>query len=301
MQGLSAERSGVGNLDRDEHLTVLLDTPEQDLLWKVAQRIERGDFELPQLPSTSLAAIEMSNRPSVEVRAVVELIANDPLLSSELLKAANSALYAGHASAETLHEAVMRVGLRTLRSMIFGVSMRGVILRSGGLADHAEEVWRQAHSVAGIARAIAPELGLDPERTFLLGLLHDIGKIALLDILRREVDSPGAVSPALVGRVFLQYHETAGAAMARAWRLPEELGSVAGCHHAFAANPGHARAAAAAVLAHRLDLHLSLGDAQGFAALASAPAMEFLGLPHERRARVLAIARATYAAAHAPP
>ena len=58
--------------------------------------------------------------------------------------------------------------------------MRGAILKGHLLGEYAEEVWRQALSVAGIARAIAPELGIEAEHAFMLGLLQDVGKVALL-------------------------------------------------------------------------------------------------------------------------
>ena len=75
---------------------------------------------MPQLPSTNLAAIEVASDPSADVAELVELISSDPLLCSELLKTANSVLYATHVPAESMHDAVMRIGLRALRSLYGG-------------------------------------------------------------------------------------------------------------------------------------------------------------------------------------
>jgi putative nucleotidyltransferase with HDIG domain len=266
----------VGNLDAAAPMTVVAEGPEEQLLWRLSRRLDRGDYEVPQLPATTLSALDLAGRPSADVRALVELITTDPLLSGELLRLANSALYAGRVPAGTLHQAVMRVGLRELRGLIFTVSLRGVLLKDRVLRRYAEEVWRQALSVARVARALAGPLGVDPEQAYLLGLLHDVGKVALLTLLRAEGRHGNDLTTALVGQVFGSLHEKAGAAMARAWRLPQAICSVAGAHHAPAANREHPREAALALLAHQMDLYDSLGDEQGYHALASHPGFDLL-------------------------
>lgn len=284
---------GVGNIDRAQHLEVVLASPEEDVLFDIGQRIDQGRFDLPHLPSSSIAALDSTSKPDADVAQVVALISTDPLLCSELLKTANSVLFAAEKPATNLHEAVMRLGLRQLRSLIFSVNMRSAILKGRGLTDYAAEVWRQALSVASIARAIGPEVGVDAERAFVVGLLQDIGKIALLTLLRQEAADKG-VSSALVGRVFHAFHERVGRAVAETWKLPEELHAVCGCHHGYADAGEHARSAALACLAHQLDLYQSLADEQGFRHLVQHPVFEFLGVPENARRRVLEHAREAY-------
>jgi putative nucleotidyltransferase with HDIG domain len=281
----------VGNLDAAASMTVVAEGPEEQLLWKLSRRLDRGDYEVPQLPATTLSALDLAGRPSADVHALVELITTDPLLSGELLRLANSALYAGRVPAETLHQAVMRVGLRELRGLIFTVSLRGVLLKDRVLRKYAEEVWRQALSVARVARAISRPLGVDPEQAYLLGLLHDVGKVALLTLLREEGRQGNDLTTALVGQTFHALHEKAGATMARAWRLPLGVASVAGTHHDPGANREHPREAALALLAHQIDLFDTLGDEQGFHALASHPAFELLGVSETARQDALFAAR----------
>jgi len=295
----NASRSGIGHLDDEGKISVVLVGADEDLLWNIERRIERGRFQLPQLPSTSMAAIELTNHPSADIVELSQMISSDPLLCSELLKMANSARYAAEVPAETLHDAIMRIGMRTLRSMIFSVSMRGVILRGHGLSESAEEVWRQALSLAAIARAIAKEVRTDPDKAFMLGLLQDIGKVALLTMLREEIRERSDVNPALVGRMFHRFHERAGAAMATAWRLPAELASVAGCHHDYKANQEFPQSAAVANLVHQLDLYLSLGDGERFRALARSDMLDFLGVPAPARGRILVLAKEAFDKAHA--
>ena len=287
-------RGGISRFDRAEALTVILEGPEEEILWAIARRIERGKLDLPTLPSTSMAVIDLANNPTVEFQALVARISADPVLSSELLRTANSVLYASEEPVDTLHAAIVRIGLRALRSMIFSVSMRGTILRAGPLSDYAEDVWRQAHSVATVARAIAPALSFDPEKAFLLGLLHDLGKISLLAMLSRELSDQRQCTPALVGRVFQAYHQEAGAAMAKKWRLPGEFVAVAGCHHAWEENRDYTRSAAFVHVAHHLDLALTLGDRELWRSCGELPALVHLAPQADLRERVLSLAEAAH-------
>lgn len=278
----------VENLDQEQHRTASLRAVEQEAIARVAARVEKGDFELPMLPSSSMVAIEMAASPTVDVSHLVTLISTDPVLSTELMKAANSVIYGGSYQAETLSQAVVRVGTRTLRSLIYSLSVRGVIFRNRGLGSYAEELWRQAYSVARISQLIAEPLRLAPEKCFLLGLLHDMGKISLLAMLGRECTSTFRPAAHVVGRVFHEFHERAGVAMAREWKLPEEFISVSGCHHHFEQNPDFPRSAALVSLAHKLDLHLSLGEkGSEYQRLARCPEMRFLGLADHQRAALL--------------
>jgi HD-like signal output (HDOD) protein len=277
-----------------------LPASERALLERISTRIREQRYELPHLPSSSMAVIDLASQPSADVRELVERIRSDMVLSSELLRTANSAAYAASEPAETLHQAVVRIGMRSLRSLIFSISMRGVIFRARGLDDYAAELWRQAYSVASICRLLAGSARLDPEKAFLLGLLHDIGKVCLLDMLRRELQRPesrsASVSPVLLGRLFLQHHEHVGREMAVAWKLSPEIAAVAGCHHEYERNAEFPRSAALVSLAHKLDLFLALGDEEGYRGLARAREMDVLGLTQEQRAIALAGARSLAAA-----
>lgn len=286
-------------LDGRDHHSATLTAKENQVLTAVARRVEAGELELPHLAATSMSAMEMTSKNSANVADIVELIAHDAVLSSEMLRVANSALYAGHHPCTTLRDAVVRMGMRATRSMIMSVSMRTMLLRDKQLSNIATEVWRQSQSAAQIARAIAPSLNMDPERAFLIGLLHDIGKVALLETVRREVRGRFEVRPCLLGRVFFLQHERAGERIAREWKLPDELVSVAGLHHHFERNMEYPQSAALARLAHTLDLVLSIGGVGEAVRLESLPEFDYLEVPLDDRAEILEIVCETYLAGRA--
>ena len=283
------------NLDGDENLQIILVDEEKNLFHEIRRRIAAGQFELPQLRQTSMAVMALANDPSAEIQEIAKLIQADPVLSSQLVKMANSALYSGLEPITSLHDGVMRLGLRALRTMILSASMKGLVLRGKGLTRYAEEVWAQAASVASIARAISPHTNSDGEKAFLLALLHDVGKFPLLAMLAEQArHRKGGVTRALIGKVFARFHEPVGEALAEHWKLGDELVSVAGHHHDFAANEDFPTSAAMVSLAHRLDLYLSLRDENGFLALTDCAEVEFLAIPAERRMDMLEAARRAY-------
>jgi len=296
-------RGRVGPLDGDEHLVGKLDNPESDLLERLRQRIEGGELDIPLLPPTSVTALEVANRPSVDVHQLVQAIARDPLITSDLLRIANSALYATQNEASSLQQAIMRIGLKAVRNVVFGAAMKSSLSNARRLNEYAEEVWRQSQSVAAVARRLGASTGFEREQAYLIGLLHDIGKVVLLGMLQREMRDKSRLSPALVGRTFRQFHESAGGAMAAQWKLPIEIVSVASQHHDFASNEDYPRAAALANLAHEIDLRLSLRDEAGLRLLVDSPTLELLGIRDEAaRWQLIAAAREEWEAhAHSHP
>src|SRR5687767_5519472 len=57
----AATSDSVGNLDHEAHILTVFEGPVEDLLWRIDQRIEKGDFESPSLPLTTLLALEIAN------------------------------------------------------------------------------------------------------------------------------------------------------------------------------------------------------------------------------------------------
>lgn len=277
--------AGVGNLDRPE--TAPLAEREQAFFDAVAERVAAGALHLPVLPSTSMTAMDLAANTGVRIPEVVKALEGDPVLSSELLKTANSVLFAGTRPAATLHLAVVRIGLRNLRGLVLSLSMRSVIFRARGLNHYAHETWRQALAMGKLARIIARQAGDDPDQAFLDAMLQDIGKVPLLDVIRTVVPPQVTASRTLVGRVFEAFHERAGAMMAERWNFPAEVAAVAGCHHDFLANASAPRAAALASLAHKIDLQLTLGSESEYWDLRLCDEMQVLGISFEGRRDLL--------------
>ncbi len=288
---------GVGHLDRDGDESETFTAAQEELVARIRARIATGRFGFPLLPTSAIAALAVANRPTAEVRHLVAVVERDPLLTGEMLRIANSAMYSMKFPATSLQQAVMRIGLRSVRSALYSAVMKSDLAQSSVLTVYAEETWRQSQSMARIAKAIGGVLGFEPEQAHVIGLLQDLGKLALLTVLQGEMRSADEITPAVVRRVFREFHEHAGGVMALAWKLPKEMTDVIACHHDFASNTTESRAAALAFLAQQIDLLLSTADDAGYESLASSEVFNALGVADDGRWEILDHARHLWHAA----
>jgi putative nucleotidyltransferase with HDIG domain len=93
-------------------------------------------------------------------------------------------------------------------------------------------------AVALICRELARGAGLPPDRTYTLGLLHDIGRLGLLvgfpdeyNQLLAQADRDSISLLDLEKRRFGMDHCDIGRILTEQWGLPEEFRVVTGRHH----------------------------------------------------------------------
>jgi HD-like signal output (HDOD) protein len=232
---------------------------------RLAEIIRRAD-DLPAMPHVVAALLESIDDPEVTIHTVQTIIGKDPALAAKVLRLANSAFYGFPREVATIREAVLVLGLRTVRALALAASAASVM----GLALPAYRLgrfalWRHSVLVGTIARRLARDGGeKTSEIAFAAGLLHDVGKILLDRVLaphEAEIHAAAAAaSPAAAERAVLGFdHADVGRLLVAKWRLPEALEAAAGFHHRPGAAPEAYRFLAEAVscadwLAHRATL-----------------------------------------------
>jgi putative nucleotidyltransferase with HDIG domain len=137
----------------------------------------------------------------------------------------------------TVSRAVIRMGFERVRHLALGLSvfdMMSKLSRSPWLA----EIARHSLITAGFAQALAGKSGrVPPEEAVVMALIHDIGKIVLLECSPQDMDAVLAAEAA--GTPYLEAehqkfgisHARAGRRLAARWQLPQELQQVIGDHH----------------------------------------------------------------------
>jgi HD-like signal output (HDOD) protein len=170
---------------------------------------------------------------NVNFRTLAELIGKDPGLSAEVLRYANSAFYAGMNEIKRLDLAFARLGHRALRARVMAVSFKGLSIRTGGPErSRGEELWRRSLACGVILAEMAPRYGLSRDDAFLVGLLHDVGCLAVLRVVHEYQTQMGQRVPAVVFHALCQqWHEKLGANLSEAWNLPDPLPALIGSHH----------------------------------------------------------------------
>jgi len=144
---------------------------------QIPQLIEDVE-ELLSLPDVVMRANELIDSETSGVESIAEVIALDPSLTAQLLRLVNSAFYGLPSKIETISRAITVIGVQELRSLILSASAVEVFNKVAPEAIDMNDFWFRSVYV-GLA---AKQLSGDRRRAemfFLMGLMHDVGKIVL--------------------------------------------------------------------------------------------------------------------------
>lgn len=186
---------------------------------------------LPALPQAVLALQSTLSDEAASIDRCAAQIRQDPALAGRLLRLANSAFYGVPGRVASLDDAVRLIGLRSLRllAMTAAVSLQFPPPREDVLP--LAPFWRHALATAFLAQELAAGAGRPPEAAYVGGLLHDIGRLALA--VAQPERALGAFGTPEHERAHLGFdHAELGAAIARHWRLPDDVVTMIGNHHA---------------------------------------------------------------------
>lgn len=184
-----------------------------------------GDVNFPTCLDAALLVRDTLKDPFANLDRVVQVVGVEPLISSKLLRLANSVSYnpSGKVSSD-LTMAISRIGFDSVRTISLAVAM-DQMLKSRNLASYeniAHNAWAHSIHVAAIARVLARRLGrINPEDAMMAGLVHDIGVFYLL---YRATEYPEyrsnreAMLELLAG-----WHEGIGESLLHALGIPEKI------------------------------------------------------------------------------
>ena len=192
---------------------------------------------LPPYPAVALAVQAELQRKGFALSDAARLLGADPVLAASVLRAANSAAYRGIAPVTGLTQAIARIGTRQLTRLLFAACLSVHAQAPGPLAAMRRMAWVESVASAAICQELAVLRQLRPEEAFLLGLLHDFGKVvtyASLELLIHQRRVSGRWTLADWKAVVDRHHQALGARTARSWGLPLLFTDVIGAHHATA-------------------------------------------------------------------
>ena len=204
--------------------------------------IERK-VQLPTLPHVVTRITALANDPNTSAEEMGELIGQDAPIAAKVLRIANSSYYSVQEEVVSTDRAAAVLGFDLLKSI---VTQASVIAQFKHLSENEaldlESVWH--HSIltgqvsAHLARRCRHRLGLMPNEFHVIGLLHDIGKVLLLDGMGAEYAEVLARASAsrrpliVLEREVLGFgHTDVGALLAASWSLPAPFVRAIQFHH----------------------------------------------------------------------
>jgi len=207
--------------------------PTPELLARFEEAAADPDRELPQLPQVAQQLLVLLRGEDADLRQAADIAARDPALAADVLRLVNSVAYRGVDEIRRLDLALARLGRRAARALVLTSSMKAVAIRTGGARySLGEELWQCSVASGVVAGSLSGRHGLPEDDAFLVGLLHDIGMLAVLKIVHgHQVTNGEKVPRPVFDALCQQWHETLGRRMATAWNLPDPLPEVIGDHH----------------------------------------------------------------------
>jgi two-component system chemotaxis response regulator CheY len=147
--------------------------------------MEKNHLDLPILPVVGNKIKQILQDSNISIDDVVRFSEKEPVVSFNILSIANSASYAGWDRYDTLEQAALRIGIQTAVDIVSAAVKYGMAVMKGGRYEEIfKTLWEHSLACAHCSRHIADMLKLkEPDKYYLLGLLHDIGKVISLRLL----------------------------------------------------------------------------------------------------------------------
>ena len=209
-------------------------------------------IELPTMPEVLVKLNDVIARPDAAAGDVAKVVGNDPAVSTNILRIVNSAYYGLQVRVSSISLAISVMGFNMTKKVALKAAVFSAFAQRREKVQHFDPTvfWKHAVFVGVAARTLAQRSAvfaqMHPEDAYIAGLLHDIGKIILmekaapryLEMLRTAVQQRRAEID-VEREVFGFTHADVGSVLAVKWSLPEDLAIAIRYHHAPAKDPFH--------------------------------------------------------------
>lgn len=198
---------------------------------------------IPSLPEVAARIVEIARDPDPNYDLLIETIRKDPAIAGRILKTANSALLGMRTRANSIEQAVPRLGTTMVRTLVLGFCLAEYQNRNAfNLRCSYQMVWRESLTQAAVAETLAERQAgkVDPANWFLAGLLQDIGRLALLHAcgeayVENVLKPEDARTQRQRERDWLGFtHVEVSQGLCKKWNLESEFVDAIGVHHASA-------------------------------------------------------------------
>ncbi|RJQ55442.1 MAG: HDOD domain-containing protein [Nitrospiraceae bacterium] len=193
-----------------------------------------GDIKV--LPFVARKVLETLKDESCTIDDLSNIIEKDQAIAARVLKISNSAMYGLRHEVTSLHQAILVLGFKTIRSLVLSVSTRG-LYKSFGMKEKI--LWDHSVGAAIAAKMISAGFGSEVgEVSFIGGLMHDFGKVVMnnetpdvfgeviMKIYNEDIESIAAEE-----EIYGFNHTEIGARVIEKWGFAPLLVSILENHH----------------------------------------------------------------------
>lgn len=190
--------------------------------------------DIPPMPNVMLKALSVIKNPATGIAELGKIMQVDQAISAKTLSLVNSAFYGVRQQVTSINKALVILGMMKAKNIIMSLALKQMMTVKG-----SRELWEHSIKCAVASEIIAKEYKvLNPDDAFVIGFLHDIGKM-LLNVKNplkyskvRYLASQGNVN--LIEVEDMQFgtnHCVLGALISKKWQLPVILTNCIRYHH----------------------------------------------------------------------
>lgn len=187
--------------------------------------------QLPSVPAVAMQIIDLVQEDEANVDTIAETVSLDPALSTKMLKTVNSSFYGLPKAVASVQQAIVVLGLNSVKTLALGFSLVGKLTHSDGEGFDQMAYWRHALYCATTAKLLCEKLNIvQAEEVFMASLLQDVGVLAFVQVFGDEyinlMNTTGGDHRILssVEREELGGdHTEVGGELAESWGLPPVL------------------------------------------------------------------------------
>lgn len=209
--------------------------------------------DLFSLPDIYFQLNEMIRDPRYSMVDIGDVIGKDPALSARLLRLVNSSFYGFQAKIDSISRAITIIGIEDLYNLVVATCVVDRFVKIPTDLVDMTAFWLRSVHCGVVTKLLGRQCAvLNPERLFLIGLLHDIGSLVMYQVMPEQasrvlmaINHDRRLLVSFEREIIGFTHADVGRELLKSWQLPESLYEVVG---------GYCETDSAAI--HNLDTHL---------------------------------------------
>ncbi len=204
---------------------------KKEIMTQIYEEIDN----IPPIPENVARLRNLIQDARASIAKISFYIKQDPGLTADMLRISNSAWYMPRTRIDTIERAVTTIGLRQLDSILLSIGAKKVL---HSRYKTMEAIWEHSSQCAFYAQSLAKMKGVEIEVAYIVGLLHDIGKLILLtltpELMQRitTLSEIKSISVAEIEKLAIGIdHAQIGEMITAKWRFPAKVAVAIGHHH----------------------------------------------------------------------
>ncbi|MER3329862.1 MAG: HDOD domain-containing protein [Candidatus Kapaibacterium sp.] len=210
----------------------------------IIKRLSRIE-DLPSIPIVLTEIMTMLDDENLKSKNLAETIERDQMLTTRVLRVANSPYYGFTRKISTIELAIALIGINTIRDIVTGIMVKRIFIDTHRSVIDLDSYWKYSIFCAGATKYFAAKLKYRPlGESFVTGLMHDMGVLLLSTyfsheykevLLQIEMDHKYSLVQA-EQKILQTNHAEVASWLADKWNLPSKICVALKNHHYYFSN-----------------------------------------------------------------